>query len=152
MTRKRVFVAPKRQVQGHTFAVRHAIQGTTQQGSNVYVEPDQRSTLVRIVGNVILRSLGSGLFGICALVYLPEGTAAQTFNNLLVSNPVYPNKPEDILGIWEISVSDRGQTNISYDIKAMRKMRKNDVIQFISLASASSLSVSIAGKMFRKLV
>ena len=142
--------APKRQVRGHTFRNLFSLVASVQQSFNIMVSPEQREILIRIVGNITVRATVSG-FASMALVYLREGTAAQALSLLIGANPLYLNRLEDVLAIWDVSASDGEIYTLAFDVKAMRKMRLNDVIQVIAVSSATGITPGIVGKMFTKL-
>jgi len=140
--------APKRLVSSGT-TQGQLIPTTTQAANNLLISAESRQTLVRIVGNMSIRT-SSHVVTIVAIVMVKENTNAEILDVTLTSTDAYPLRPEDVLWIGKFSSVD-AWSNLIVDVKGMRKLRKNDVIQIIARTPAGTGSVQYAFKTFCKL-
>jgi len=141
---------PKREMHGDTFAV-SVLPTTTQSFTILYDSQEARETFTRIVGRITL-SATTSITVTFAIIRNKDGTNATSLQTGLVAVPAYPDRPEDVLGLWRINIDEKDHVSFDIDLKGMRKLRKNDTISLITKAGASGAVIDFGGKLFTKLV
>ncbi len=138
---KKVFTGPKRPIDQSLINVVINNIDTSQINKTVRTA-GMAETLIRIIieGQVIRGTTALDTRVLLALVKVPDGRTAST---MVITDLGTLYAPEqDVLWFRHISIkSDTDQAYELYkDIKAMRKLKKNDTIQLIAQASGSNVA------------
>ena len=138
-------ISPKRQILKINENIIHA-PSALQIAQDLFEATDP-VTLVRIVGNVFFAAAGTGGTVGIAIVIVREGFTPLTIS--IASSAEIYDRPEDIL--WsQIGRNPAADTvmviNIPVDVKGMRKLKRGDSIQVLTIASATG-AVQVVGNV-----